>query len=109
MIFVSGQLPIDPATGKFVEPKAGESVAQAQTKKCLENMKAILEEGGSDMSRVMKTTILLADIKTFADVNGVYATFFTAPNLPARATFAVKDLPMGAQVEIECVATTDKQ
>lgn len=106
LIFVSGQLPIDPATGKF----AHESDVAIQTSQSLKNMKAILEEGNSDMTRVLKTTILLADIKDFPVVNGVYAEFFPPTGrVPARATFAVKDLPLGARVEIECVATTDKE
>lgn len=105
-IFVSGQLPIDPATGKF----AHDSDVAIQTSQSLKNMKAILEAGDSDMTRVLKTTILLADIKDFPVVNGVYAEFFPPTGrVPARATFAVKDLPLGARVEIECVATTDKE
>jgi 2-iminobutanoate/2-iminopropanoate deaminase len=99
MIFVSGQLPLDPATMKFVH----DTDVTLQTKQCLANMKAILESTGSSMDKVAKTTILLADIADFPKVNAAYAEVFTK-TLPARATFAVKDLPLGARVEIEAVA-----
>jgi len=97
-IYVSGQLPIDPATGAF----AGNDIA-AQTRQSLTNMKNILNAAGADMSDVVKTTVLLADIADFAAMNAVYAEFFTAP-YPARAAFQVACLPKNALVEIECVA-----
>ncbi len=97
-IYVSGQLPIDPATGAF----AGEDIA-AQTRQSLTNMKNILAAAGADMSNVVKTTVLLADIADFAAMNAVYAEFFTAP-FPARAAFQAAALPKNALVEIECVA-----
>ena len=97
-IYVSGQLPIDPATGAF----AGEDI-KAQTRQSLTNMKNILIEAGTDMSAVVKTTVLLANIADFAAMNEVYAEFFTAP-YPARAAFQVAALPKAALVEIECVA-----
>ena len=97
-IYVSGQLPIDPATGAF----AGEDIA-AQTRQSLNNIKAILAEAGADMSNVVKATVLLADIADFAAMNAVYAEFFTAP-FPARAAFQAAALPKNALVEIECVA-----
>ena len=97
-IYVSGQLPIDPATGAF----AGEDIA-AQTRQSLSNIKAILAAAGADMSNVVKTTVLLADIADFAAMNAVYAEFFTAP-YPARAAFQAAALPKNAKVEIECVA-----
>lgn len=97
-IYVSGQLPIDPATGAF----AGNDIA-AQTRQSLTNMKNILAEAGADMSHVVKTTVLLADIADFAAMNAVYAEFFAAP-YPARAAFQVACLPRNALVEIECVA-----
>ena len=97
-IYVSGQLPIDPATGAF----AGEDIA-AQTRQSLTNIKAILAEAGADMSNVVKTTVLLANMADFADMNAVYAEFFTAP-FPARAAFQAAALPKNALVEIECVA-----
>ena len=97
-IYVSGQLPIDPATGAF----AGEDIA-AQTRQSLTNIKAILAAAGADMSNVVKTTVLLADIADFAAMNAVYAEFFTAP-FPARAAFQAACLPKNALVEIECIA-----
>ena len=97
-IYVSGQLPIDPATGVF----AGEDIA-AQTRQSLTNIKAILTEAGADMSNVVKTTVLLANMADFAAMNAVYAEFFTAP-YPARAAFQAAALPKNALVEIECVA-----
>lgn len=98
LVFVSGQLPIDPATGAF----AGNDIA-SQTRQSLTNIKAILEEAGYAMSDVVKTTVLLSEIADFAAMNAVYAEFFTG-NCPARAAFAVKDLPKGALVEIEAIA-----
>lgn len=97
-VFVSGQLPIDPATGNF--PEGG---VEAQTRQSLLNLKAILEEAGSSMASVVKTTVFLADMGDFAAMNGVYAEFFKAP-FPARCAFAVKTLPKGALVEIDCIA-----
>ena len=97
-IYVSGQLPIDPATGAF----AGDDIT-AQTRQSLTNMKNILQAAGADMSNVVKTTVLLADIADFAAMNAVYAEFFAAP-FPARAAFQVACLPKNALVEIECVA-----
>ena len=98
MAFVSGQLPIDPATGAF----AGEDIV-SQTKQSLLNIKAILEENGMTMADVVKTTVLLADIGEFGAMNQVYGEFFTAP-YPARAAFQVAALPKNAKVEIEAVA-----
>ena len=101
LLFVSGQLPIDPATGAF----AGEDIA-TQTRQSLKNVKAILEEAGYALTDVVKATVLLADMADFAAMNAVYAEFFTA-NCPARAAFAVKDLPKSAKVEIEVIACRD--
>ena len=98
LIFVSGQLPIDPSTGAF-----SEGGVEAQTRQSLTNIKSILEQAGSGMDKVVKTTVLLADMGDFAAMNGVYAEFFSEP-YPARCAFAVKTLPKGALVEIECVA-----
>ena len=97
-IYISGQLPIDPATGAF----AGEDIA-SQTRQSLTNIKNILEAAGTDMKSVVKTTVLLADIGDFAAMNEVYAQFFEAP-YPARAAFQVAAVPKGALVEIEAVA-----
>ena len=101
-IYVSGQIPIDPATGEF----AGTQI-QAQTRQSLTNIKNILAEAGTDMSSIVKTTVLLADIKDFAAMNEVYAEFFSAP-YPARAAFQVAALPKGALVEIEAIAVVEK-
>lgn len=98
MVFVSGQLPIDPATGAF--PRGG--VAE-QTRQSLKNAQAILKEAGMSLSNVMKTTVFLADMGDFAAMNEVYKEFFAQP-FPARSAVAVKDLPKGALVEIECIA-----
>ena len=87
MLFVSGQIPVDPATGAF----AGSDIA-TQTRQSLTNVKNILEAAGFSLSDVVKTTVLLYDIADFAAMNAIYAEFFTAP-CPARACFAVKDLP----------------
>ena len=100
-IYVSGQIPIDPATGEF----AGQDI-EARTRQSLTNIKNILKEAGADMSDVVKTTVLLNDIADFAAMNKVYAEFFTEP-YPARAAFQVAAIPKGALVEIEAVAVTD--
>ena len=98
LIFVSGQLPIDPATGAF--PEGG---IQAQTRQSLTNAKAILEAAGLGMAQVVKTTVFLADMGDFAAMNEIYAQFFGEP-YPARSAVAVKTLPTGALVEVECIA-----
>ena len=98
LIYTSGQIPIDPATGVFVEGGIKE-----QTRQSLTNVKAILEEVGLTMSNVVKTTVFMADMNDFADMNSVYAEFFTEP-YPARSAVAVKTLPKGALVEIEVIA-----
>lgn len=98
MVFVSGQLPVDAATGEFVPGGAAEQARQS-----LENMKYILAEAGLTMADVVKTTVFLADMSYFADMNGVYATYFDGA-FPARSAIAVKALPKGALVEIECIA-----
>lgn len=98
VVFVSGQLPIDPATGAF----AGDDIA-AQTRQSLTNIRSILESDGLTMADVVKTTVLLQNIGDFAAMNEVYATFFEG-DCPARAAFEVAALPKGALVEIEAVA-----
>ena len=100
LIFVSGQLPIDAATGEMPAD------IKAQTKQSIENIKAILEEAGATLDNVIKTTVLLADMSLFGDMNDVYAGFFN-PIYPARAAFAVKELPKKALVEIEAVAVVN--
>lgn len=98
MIFVSGQLPVDPATGDF-EPGGIKEL----TRRSLTNIKNILAEAGLTMEHVVKTTVFLADMSDFAEMNEVYATFF-AGVAPARSAVAVKTLPKGARIEIECIA-----
>ena len=98
LVFVSGQLPIDPATGAF--PEGG---VKEQTRQSLINAKAILEAAGLGLGNVVKTTVFLADMGDFAAMNEVYAQFFCAP-FPARSAVAVKTLPKGALVEVECIA-----
>ena len=98
LIYTSGQIPINPATGQFVEGGIKE-----QTRQSLTNVKAILEEAGTSMVNVVKTTVFMADMNDFADMNAVYAEFFAEP-FPARSAVAVKTLPKGALVEIEVVA-----
>ncbi len=97
-VFLSGQLPIDPATGSF--PEGG---IKEQTRQSLLNAQAILRSAELDLNNVVKTTVLLSDISNFAAMNEVYAEFFSAP-YPGRSAFAVKDLPKGALVEIEMIA-----
>ena len=97
-VYASGQIPIDPATGLFVEGGIKE-----QTRQSLTNAQNILKEAGTDLSHVVKTTVYLSDIANFAPMNEVYAEFFTEP-YPARSAVAVKDLPKGALVEIEVLA-----
>ena len=98
LIYTSGQIPINPATGSFVEGGIKE-----QTRQSLLNVKAILEEAGLTMGNVVKTTVFMADMNDFADMNAVYAEFFAEP-YPARSAVAVTTLPKGALVEIEVVA-----
>ena len=98
LLFLSGQLPIDPATGAF--PEGG---VKEQTRQSILNARAILDAAGLSLSRVVKTTVFLADMADFAAMNEVYAQFFAEP-FPARSAVAVKTLPKGALVEIECIA-----
>ena len=97
-LFISGQLPIDPATGNFAEGGIRELTRQS-----LENVKSILAEAGLTLADVVKTTVFLADMSDFAAMNEVYAEYFTAP-APARSAVAVKTLPKGGLVEIEVIA-----
>lgn len=98
IVFVSGQLPINPETGAF--PEGG---IKEQTRQSLLNARAILQSEGLDLKNVVKTTVLLSDIANFGPMNEVYAEFFTQP-FPARSAFAVRDLPKAALVEIELIA-----
>ena len=98
LVYTSGQIPIDPAIGVIVAGGIKE-----QTRQSLTNVKAVLEEAGLTMANVVKTTVFMADMNDFAEMNSVYAEFFSEP-FPARSAVAVKTLPKGALVEIEVVA-----
>lgn len=97
LLFVSGQLPIDPATGEF---NSADAIEQAE--QCLKNLAAIAKAAGTTLAKTVKTTVLLTDLGDFAEVNRIYSGFFSTP-FPARACYEVKALPKGAKVEIEAV------
>ena len=97
-VFVSGQLPLDPATGAFPDG------IQAQTRQSLTNVKSVLEEAGVTMDQVLKTTVFLSDMNNFGAMNEVYATFFTEGQYPSRSAVEVARLPKDALVEIEVIA-----
>jgi len=97
-VFCAGQTPIDPAVGKLIDGDV-----PAQTRRVLHNLSAILETASTSLSRVVKTTVFLTDMANFKAMNEVYAEFFPE-HPPARSTVAVAGLPLGAQVEIECIA-----
>jgi len=97
-LYCSGQIHLDPATGKLVEGDIG-----TQTRRCLDNLKAILANAGMDFGHVVKTTVFLVDLKDFTAMNEVYKTYMVEP-FPARSTIQVAALPLGARVEIEAVA-----
>lgn len=98
MIFCSGQIPVDPQTGEFVSDDVAE-----QTRQVLKNLTAVLKAAGSELNKVVKTTVFLADMNDFAAMNEIYAEFFS-DNKPARATVQAARLPKDAKVEIECIA-----
>lgn len=98
LLFLSGQIPLDPATGQLVEGDI-----RAQTTRVLENIGELLKAGGADFASVVRTTIFLADLGDFAVVNEIYATYFTPP-FPARATVQVARLPRDVRVEIDAIA-----
>ena len=97
MVFVSGQIPVDPATGNMPEG------VEAQAVQALTNLKSVLAAAGLGMERVVKTVVFLADLADFAVVNGIYEKFFSAP-YPARSCVQVAAIPKGAKLEIECIA-----
>lgn len=98
MVFLSGQIPIDPQTGEFVAGGVAE-----QTEQVLKNLSAVLEAAGTSLNDVVKTTVFLADMNDFTAMNEVYARYFSE-NKPARATVQAARLPRDARVEIECIA-----
>ncbi len=99
LLFISGQIPIDPSTGAIVDGDI-----KIQTRRVLQNITAILEAAGYQLDDVIKCTVLMADMNDFAAMNEIYGEFFTN-NKPARAAFGVVQLPMKAKVEIECIAS----
>ena len=99
MLFCSGQIPLDPATGGLV---TGDITLQ--TRRVMENLRAVLQAGGAGFQDVVKTTVFLSDLAFFAQVNEVYAEYFNDGPPPARATVAVKSLPRGADIEIDAIA-----
>lgn len=99
LLFISGQLPIDPETGEFVKGSIKE-----QTKQSLENLKQILAAQGSELKNVLKTTVFLSDMNNFADMNLIYQEVFGTDNFPARSAVEVARLPKDALVEIEAIA-----
>jgi 2-iminobutanoate/2-iminopropanoate deaminase len=98
LVFCSGQVALDPSSGELVGDGVGD-----QARRAMENLKAVLAAAGTDLDRILKTTIYLIDMNDFAEVNEVYGGFFSS-DPPARATIAVAGLPKGARVEIECLA-----
>lgn len=99
LLFVSGQIPIDPSTGNLVEDKS----IQAQTRRVLQNLIAIVEAAGGSAQNIVKTTVFLRNMEDFAQMNAVYAVFFSA-SPPARATVEAARLPRDVSVEIDCIA-----
>lgn len=99
LLFTSGQVPLDPATGEIVG-----ATIEEQTTQVFKNVKAILEEAGSSLDKVLKTTVFITDINDFAKVNEIYATFFTEGLYPSRSAVEVSKLPKGALVEVETIA-----
>jgi 2-iminobutanoate/2-iminopropanoate deaminase len=102
LIFVSGQIPLDPATGNLIEEKD----IKAQTRRVLLNLRGVLEGAGVSLANVVRTTVFLKDMSAFADFNEVYGEFFNV-DPPARATVEVARLPKDVAVEIDCIAMTD--
>ncbi len=101
MLFLSGSIPLDPATGQLVEGDI-----TAQTTRVMENIKALLAAGGADVSKVVRTTVFMVDLGEFAAMNAVYATYFSQP-YPARSTVQVARLPRDCRVEIDVIAVLD--
>ncbi|OGQ57957.1 MAG: reactive intermediate/imine deaminase [Deltaproteobacteria bacterium RIFCSPLOWO2_02_FULL_53_8] len=102
MIFLSGQIPLDPASGELV---AGDTALQ--TRRVLENLAAVLKEAGASMRSVVKTTVFMKDLSRFGEMNKVYGEFFSAP-YPARSTVQAAALPKGVDVEIDAIAVVDE-
>lgn len=101
MVFTSGQIGIDPSTGRL------ESGVEAQTERCLKNLEAILREAGTSAHRVIRCTLYITDISRFKEVNEAYSRFFDSVRPPARVTIGAASLPLGASIEIEAIALLD--
>ena len=101
LVFVSGQIPLDPSTGKLIEDRS----ITAQTRRSLQNLQGVLAAAGMSTSNVVKVTIYLDDIGNFKEVNDLYAEFFQSA-LPARAVVEVAALPLGVGIEVDCIAVT---
>src|SRR5215510_3007047 len=99
LLFVSGQIPIDPSTGTVIDDES----IQSQTRRVLQNLIAIVESAGGSAQNIVKTTVFLRDMSDFVEMNAVYSTFFTA-SPPARATVEAARLPRDVSVEIDCIA-----
>ncbi len=104
LLFLSGQIPLDPKTNALVEGDI-----EVQTEQVLANLSAVLEAGGSSLQRVLRTTVYLVDLDLFPRVNAIYSRHFTGAPPPARATVQVAALPLGAQVEIDAIACAEEQ
>jgi 2-iminobutanoate/2-iminopropanoate deaminase len=102
-VFASGQIPLDPRTGALAPGDI-----EAQTEQVIANLAAVLEAAGSSLARVVRTTVYVTDLGQFARINAVYARHFTGAVAPARATVQVAGLPLGAAIEIDAIATTDR-
>ena len=102
LLYCSGQIPLDPATGKMIEGDI-----EAQTRQVFANLRAVLEAAGSSLDRVVRASVYLADLSLFPRVNAVYAEHFRAAPQPARSTIQAAALPLGAQVEIDVIALVD--
>lgn len=100
LIFTAGQIPLDPVTGKLVETSFADRVHQV-----MKNLEAILEEAGSDFSKVVKTNIFVTDLGKYAELNAIYGEYFSGDYAPARAAIQVVALPLGTDVEIEMIAS----
>ena len=103
LVFASGQIPLDPRTGKLVPGEI-----EAQTEQVIANLSAVLAAAGSSLARVVKTTVYVTDLALFARINAVYARHLTGDVPPARATVQVAALPLGAAIEIDAIAVTDR-
>ncbi len=102
VVYCSGQIPIDPATGALVEGEI-----EDQTRQVIDNLRAVLDAAGSSLERVLRTTVYLTDMSVFPRVNAVYQELFHGEPTPARSTVEVAGLPMGAHIEIDAIATVD--